>query len=157
MVQGNSEPSPASSLTSKPELASSLVPQTAAPAAPNSALSKGGGPKSHSLRDRGVTPQPEGREALTSYQLQEASSHPASLQGHNSSERHIIHSAPSADPSPCLGSKLHKWQAWRMSHHTQPPRKPLCPCPRGGISPRNWAFIRKSTAPQGTLTALIFQ
>lgn len=54
MVQGNSEPSPASSLKSKPEFASSLVLQTTGPAVPNSALSKHGGPKSHSLRDRAV-------------------------------------------------------------------------------------------------------
>lgn len=92
-----------------------------------------------------MIPQPEGREALTSYQLQEASSHPASLQGHNSSERHIIHSAPHAAPLSLSCSKLQQRQAWRMSHHTQPLQEATVSHPKRRHFPKNWVFTRKNT------------
>lgn len=112
-----------------------------------------------------MTPQPVGREALTSYQLQGASSHPASLQGHNNSERHINHSTTCTSslsqiwfPSPKSG-RPGGCPDFLFSYHiiSSPLRKPFCPSLTGDISPRNWALTRKSRAAQGPFITVISQ
>lgn len=39
-------------------------------------------------------------------------------------------------PCPCLGSKLHEWQAWRMSHCIQPPQEATVSLPKRGHFPK---------------------
>lgn len=95
------------------------------------------------LKAQSYDPTAWDREALTSYQLQGASSHPASLQGHNSNDSHIIHSAtctaslsPVWLPSPKSGTPR-GCSDFLFSYHniSGPFRKPFCSSPKQGTLP----------------------